>query len=339
MALITHNLFGEVIDKEKRAVQIAQSFCPPEGYIMADSGGKDSRVARKILDIAGVPYEAHYNVTTVDPPELVRFLIRLHEAVIYDMPDGTHKYFTVHATGKLLRPSDEAGMAGKTVIHFNIPQMTMRELIAYRKMPPTRLQRYCCEYLKESSNIGRITVTGVRAHESVNRKKNQGAVTIFDGKTGRRFAEEHDVNFTQTGRGGVVLNYDDDAARRTVENCYRTGKIIVNPIIDFTEDDVWEFIHKYDIPYCSLYDEGYKRLGCIGCPMGGFAAQRREFERWPQYRKLYVTAFDNMLEARRQAGKVNHNRLWTSGEGIMQWWTGYDQNNNPDQISIFDVEE
>lgn len=202
MALITHNLFGEVIDKVERAIQISQSFCPPEGFIMADSGGKDSRVARAILDMAGVPYEAHYNVTTVDSPELVRFLIRLHEAVIYDMPDGSHKYFTVHSTGKLLRPSDKASMAGKRLIHFNIPEKTMRELIVYKQMPPTRIQRYCCEYLKESSNVGRITVTGVRACESTNRKKNQGAVTIFDGKTGRRFAEEQGVNFTQTVRGG-----------------------------------------------------------------------------------------------------------------------------------------
>jgi len=73
--------------------------------------------------------------------------------------------------------------------------------------------------------------------------------------------------------------------------------------------------------------------------LGGFAAQRREFARWPQYQKLYTSAFDKMLKAREESGKRNHNRLWTSGEGIMRWWTGYDQGNNPDQISIFDLEE
>jgi len=124
-----------------------------------------------------------------------------------------------------------------------------------------------------------------------------------------------------------------------VEHCYRTSKVIVNPIIQFTEDDVWEFIRKYDLPYCSLYDEGYRRLGCVGCPLGGFQTQRREFERWPQYRKLYVSAFDEMLAAREARGKVNHNRLWTDGEGIMRWWTGYDQHNNADQISVFDEED
>lgn len=205
MALITHNLFGEVTDKVRRAKQIARSFCPPEGYIMADSGGKDSRVVRAILDMAGVPYEAHYSVTTVDPPELVRFLIRLHEAVIYDMPDGTHKYFTVHKSGKLLRLTDASAIVGMKAIHFDIPEMSMRKLIIRKQMPPTRLQRYCCEYLKESANVGRITVTGVRAHESANRKKNQGAVTVFDGETGRKFAEELGANFSLTVRGGLYL--------------------------------------------------------------------------------------------------------------------------------------
>ena len=136
----------------------------------------------------------------------------------------------------------------------------------------------------------------------------------------------------------MVLNYDDSSTRRVVENCYRTLKTLVNPIADFTDEDVWEFIIKYDLTYCELYDEGWKRLGCVGCPMGNFASQRREFERWPQYRKMYVQAFQEMLDVRIAEGKTHHNRLWTDGEGIMRWWIGYDQKNNPDQITIEDLE-
>lgn len=65
------------------------------------------------------------------------------------------------------------------------------------------------------------------------------------------------------------MNYDGDAGRRTVELCYRTNKTIVNRIIDWTDEDVWEFLRAYKIPYCELYNEGFKRLGCIGCPLGG----------------------------------------------------------------------
>ena len=109
---------------------------------------------------------------------------------------------------------------------------------------------------------------------------------------------------------------------------------MLNPIIDWTDEDVWEFIHTYNIPYCELYDTGCTRLGCVGCPMGGYAAQRRELTRWPQYRKLYVSAFDDMLAARRCDGKLNHSSLWQSGEGVMQWWTGYEQKANPEQVAM-----
>lgn len=135
----------------------------------------------------------------------------------------------------------------------------------------------------------------------------------------------------------MVLNYDDAASRRTVEQCYRTNKTLVNPIIDFTEEDVWEFIKLYNLQYCSLYDDGFKRLGCVGCPLGGYASQRIEFERWPHYKKLYTKAFDEMLQARIASGKTEHNRLWTDGEGIMRWWLGYDAKNLPDQMHIDDL--
>ena len=134
-----------------------------------------------------------------------------------------------------------------------------------------------------------------------------------------------------------MLNYDDSASRRTLEQCYRTHKTLVNPIIDFTEEDVWEFIRLYNLPYCSLYDEGFNRLGCVGCPLGGYASQRAEFERWPHYKKLYTKAFDEMLQARIASGKTEHNGLWTDGEGIMRWWLGFDTKNLPDQISIDDL--
>lgn len=204
MALITHNLFGEVNDKVQWAINFVRSFCPPEGYYFAYSGGKDSVCAKKILDLAGVKYDTHYNVTTVDPPELVQFIISQFDGVIYDIPDGvTQKFYRV-LDGHLRRVERE-DMLGPRVIHFTIPELTMRELIVKKQFPPTRLQRYCCERLKESSGKYRITVTGVRHNESKNRKDNQGPVVIFDGKIGTLQAEEHGVNFTKTVRGGLYL--------------------------------------------------------------------------------------------------------------------------------------
>lgn len=63
---------------------------------------------------------------------------------------------------------------------------------------------------------------------------------------------------------------------------------------------------------------------------------KREFDRWPQYREMYIRAFDEMLEARRAAGKLNCNRLWTSGEGVFRWWIGENQGHDESQMTIFD---
>ena len=74
----------------------------------------------------------------------------------------------------------------------------MWNLIPKKKMPPTRLVRYCCAELKEASGEGRITITGVRWAESTNRKKNQGAVTIYSSNKELRENE----NFMSTNKGG-----------------------------------------------------------------------------------------------------------------------------------------
>ena len=255
-------LFGE-IDKVAIAVKRLQSFEPSEGYYLAFSGGKDSIVIKKLADLAGVKYDAHYNLTTVDPPELVRYIKDFH-------PD----------------------------VEISRPNLTLWQLIPKKKMPPTRVVRYCCSELKEGNGKGRIVVTGVRWAESARRKANRNLVDIG-------------------GKTGVVLNDDNDEARRMVESCYRTQKTLVNPIIDWTDDDVWEFIRLYELPYCELYDQGYKRLGCIGCPMTGKAGMKSDFERWPKYKKQYIRSFEKMLEARRAAGLVNK---WQTGQDVFDWW-------------------
>ena len=113
-----------------------------------------------------------------------------------------------------------------------------------------------------------------------------------------------------------MLNFDNDTSRNIVDLCYRTSKTLVNPIIDWSEADVWEFLNENSIEHCSLYDEGFKRLGCIGCPMS--RNTEKELERWPKYKAMYLRAFDRMLEKRRAAGLQCEN--WHNAEDVMKWW-------------------
>lgn len=116
--------------------------------------------------------------------------------------------------------------------------------------------------------------------------------------------------------GRVILNNDNDSMRKMVEHCISHAKVVVNPIIDWEDDDVWEFIHTENLPYCCLYDEGNARLGCIGCPMNTHAAE--ELERWPTYKHMYLTAFDRMLQERDRLGKQTDS--WSHSEDVLAWW-------------------
>lgn len=284
------DIYGK--DKVETAIETMQFFEPKDGsgYYLAFSGGKDSVVLKALADMAGVKYDAHYNVTSVDPPELVHF--------VKTFPDVQFEH-TYDKDGK---------------------PYTMWNLIPKKGLPPTRIARYCCQYLKETTGDGRIVLTGVRWAESRNRKANQGRVTIYDKKT-----EETDF-FARTPRGGVVLkeeariflNNDNDESREVVDFCIKQRKTVVNPIIDWTDDDIWEFIEEYNVRYCSLYDEGFKRLGCIGCPLAGAKAQKREFERWGKYKDLYIRAFDKMIEQNPECMKS-----WKNGQDVFDWWVGH----------------
>lgn len=277
-----NTLFGET-DKAQKAIARLRAFEPEEGYYLAFSGGNDSVVIKALADMAGVKYDAHYSLTTVDPPELVRFIKDKH-------PD----------------------------VDIVKPKLSMWKLIEKNGMPPTRLARYCCRILKETDGSGRVTVTGVRWAASANRKNSRHLVDIGERK------------------GGIVLNDDNSESRRTVENCYRTMKTLINPIVDWTNEDVWEFIRKYNIPYCSLYDAGKERLGCIGCPMN--TKREDDFLEYPTYKRAYIRAFDKMIARRNGKGLKTE---WETGQDCFDWWISGKaaETENPNQISLEDSTE
>ena len=164
---------SELGEKVRKSIERLKLFEPEDGYYLAFSGGKDSVTCKALLDMAGVKYDATYHVTSVDPPELVRFIKDVHPDVKREIPrynDGT--------------------------------PITMWNLIPKKLMPPTRLVRYCCDNLKESGGTGRITVTGVRWAESTNRKRNQGIVTFTDKRAAKNSNLIENKDFSLTIRGG-----------------------------------------------------------------------------------------------------------------------------------------
>lgn len=67
----------------------------------------------------------------------------------------------------------------KRSIVIEYPKLSMWQLIVEKKIPPTRIRRYCCETFKEHGGKGRMKITGVRWAESVSRRKNNDVVKII----------------------------------------------------------------------------------------------------------------------------------------------------------------
>ena len=306
------------IEKEKQAIQTLQSFQPksfeteePEPYYLCYSGGKDSDVILALAKLADVKFEAVHNLTTVDAPETVNY--------IKANPD----------------------------VKIDKPELSMFQLIPKKRMPPTRLVRYCCEELKERGGKRRTKITGVRWEESASRKNNQGKVVIQGGeKRLLKWVEEAglDLDYEVNKNGSMVLNDDNDESRAVVDHCYRTRSVMVNPIVDWTEKDVWDFLHYYSVKVNPLYEVkeindtycplGDKRVGCIGCPMQGGKGMIEDFIRYPKYRDNYLRSFKRMQEKRKTDGlppfAYDVNGEMTARE-IMMWWVGDD----PRQLSLF----
>lgn len=177
---------------------------------------------------------------------------------------------------------------------------TMWSEIVRRGVPPTRLMRYCCSVFKESSGKGRMIATGVRWQESSARAKRAAYEALAPRKEDR------------------ILVNDNDESRRLYEDCRLKGTRVTNPLIDWTDADVWQYIHDNHICTNPLYGMGYTRVGCVGCPMAGYIHRVNAFVRWPKYRQAYLHAFERMLDVRRAKGLQTD--LWHNAEDVMRWW-------------------
>ena len=116
---------------------------------------------------------------------------------------------------------------------------------------------------------------------------------------------------------------------------------IVNPIYDFTDKDIWEYIRKKDLKVNPLYEKGYKRVGCVGCPMTTYKQRMKEFSDFPTYKQAYIKAFDRMLEVRKANGKDDVTgkegfHRWETGEDVFNWWIEKWRYEVKGQMSLFD---
>lgn len=156
---------------------------------------------------------------------------------------------------------------------------------------PRRNARWCCEYIKESGGAGRTILLGLRSEESRSRKHR---CFVSYGNKGHTRFDSH------------------------------TTKNVISPILLWTSKDIWTFLERERVNYCSVYDEGargrykgdgdFKRLGCVLCPSAG-TGRIKELVRWPKIAESWKRA-----GAKYWATHDNPKLRWDNPDDFFNWW-------------------
>lgn len=246
----------------RKAEKIALMYDPDNGFYNTFSGGKDSQALFHIVKMAGVKFQTHMSLTSVDPGDVIRFVKTEYPSVI------RHK-----------------------------PEMSIFQKAAERGILPTMRVRWCCADFKESAGAGKVTLIGIRKEESARRAKRH-EVEVSRKKFSGNLDEFEDWSKSEIERktkrkSKRKINEDEFSVKTNNEIRCINGKdsILISPIFDWTEKDVWYFLNNIiKAPHCKLYDEGYKRLGCILCPMSQYKQKLKEMQRFPHAKRNWIEA-------------------------------------------------
>ncbi len=243
----------------------------PLGYVVGYSGGKDSDVLVDLFRKSGVKFFVIHNHTTIDAPETV-----------------------YHIRRKFAEWTDQG-----IPCRISYPQKSFWRLCLDRRILPTRHIRFCCSELKEQDIPELKFAThsfGVRKAESVKRSLYRDSIEM------RNQSDYSDVEH---------FHFDNSDEVRQTDACYRKNYFIVNPMAYWSDNYLWNYIQSEHIEVNPLYGEGFKRVGCIGCPMAG---KRRviEFERYPKYKARYMKLCDDIIACR----KKNHENVYGCRNGM-----------------------
>lgn len=255
------------IDLIRKAEKLANMYDPENGFFLAFSGGKDSQALYHIAQMAGVKFKAHFSPTTVDPPQVIRFIRKYYPDVVFEK-----------VTKSIYDVAVEKGIL------------------------PTQKVRWCCAEFKENAGAGKVTLIGIRHAESVRRSK-RNEMEVSNRKFSGTFEQFEKWQEEKLKKQYKNLNQDQFSYDKPQEVRCINGKdsILVSPIIDWTERDVWTFLNDIvKVPHCELYDQGYKRIGCILCPMSSHKQKMREMRDFPHVKKKWLDTIKKI----RQGGGI-----------------------------------
>ena len=258
------------IEQCRKAAKIAPMY-DDEGYLwLGFSGGKDSQAMYHIAQLSGVKFKAFFSPTSVDPPEVIRFIRKNYPEV-----------------------------------EFTPLKKSIYSEFLKRKCLPSMKIRWCCAEFKEKGGANKVVLVGVRNSESVKRSKRK-EVEVTDHKFSGDFdgfnewSEKRRIKKQKKlAKDKAQFDQFSEHKEQMVTCINGKDKIVVSPIIHWSDDDVWEFLNEVvRVPHCELYDKGRTRIGCIMCPMSEKSQMLKDIEKYPHVYEKWVKA---IMQLRQEA--------------------------------------
>ena len=238
------------IKLSERRIRDWVSYWGEDGVYISFSGGKDSTV---LLDICRRLYPnlvAVYSDTGLEFPEIREF-VKTKENVVWVKPEMTFKK-VIEKCGYPCISKEQAewihrirsgAKNTKDIQKFfygirtngETSRFKLSERWKFMLNAPFDIGAGCCSEMKKkpinkyAKETGRVPILGTMAAESA-------------------------VRTTTWLRYGC--------------NAFDNTRATSAPLSFWTDDDIWEYIHRFNIPYCKIYDMGYVRTGCVFCMFG-----------------------------------------------------------------------
>nr|DAL66339.1 MAG TPA_asm: phosphoadenosine-phosphosulfate reductase [Caudoviricetes sp.] len=260
------------------------------------SGGKDSDAILQLAKESGVPFRVTHNLTTADPPDNVYYIRRVFARLREEGID----------------------------CRINVPKRSLWRIMRETLVVPSRLMRVCCSELKERRMPDApYIVTGVRWAESAGRRAKSGIAMVYTASAPPPSSPRYTAG-EQAAAAAGLLTTDDASSRRLFEQCAMRGVRVLNPIIDWSDDDVRSYLRSRGIEGNPLYKEGWTRIGCVGCPLAGRRAREIAFARYPKLYKAWADAIAYIIARRKEMGDPLYllGRPVESMADVLDAWSG-----------------
>ena len=145
-------------------------------------------------------------------------------------------------------------------------------------MLPTVTSAYCCENYKHNPKYtDACKILGIRKFES--RKRANRTALMVKNKTQLKKMKS------------LVSEYFHEQCQSVGANNILT----LHPIIDWTDKEVWEYIHKHKLPINPEYKEN-KRIGCLVCPKANFTSNYKALLKYPKLIDCFIKARDHITQ-------------------------------------------